>query len=305
MVLPEEDEPMAEPRVVLITGSASGFGLLTTRALMSRGHTVLATMRDPVGGNREVARSLVAESEEGPGCALVLALDVTDDASVERAVAAGLDLAGRIDVAVNNAGMSLSGLAEAFTAEEMRRLFEINVFGAQRVNRAVLPSMRSVGAGLLVHVSSTFGRFVVPFVAPYTATKWALEALAESYAQELAGTGVEVAIVEPGPFPTPHASKIGGPEDADRIASYGELADRAGPMWGDFVSRMEDADPQPEDVARALVELIESPSGNRPLRTVVDPGGGGRVAGELNREAARLRDEFFDAVGIAGSVPRT
>ena len=197
----------------------------------------------------------------------------------------------------------MSGFAEAFTADEMRGLFEINLFGAQRINRAVLPSMRAAGRGLLVHISSTFGRFVVPFVAPYTASKWALEALAESYAQELAGTGVGVAIVEPGAFPTEHVTRIDAPGDEGRIASYGELAEAPGPMWGAFVARMDAAAPDANAVAAKLVELVEATPGNLPLRHVVDQVTGGDGVEAHNRAADRSQAEFFDALGIAGSVP--
>ncbi len=293
---------MSEPQVVLITGAGSGFGRLTAGALLGRGYTVIATLREPAGRNRAAAEGLADLAAGAPGALQVLELDVTSDQSVEAAVGEVLDRLGRIDVAINNAGLGLSGLAEAFTAAEMRALFEVNLFGAQRINRAVLPAMRAAGSGLLIHVSSTFGRFVVPFAAPYTATKWALEALAESYRLELEGTGVDVVIVEPGAFDTGHAARIAPPADSSRAASYGPLAEVPGAMWGAFVGKLEAAAPDPREVAEALVRVIETPAGNRPLRVVVDRVSGGGAVERLNRAAAELGAEFFDGIGVAAAL---
>ncbi len=293
---------MKAKMAVLITGAGSGFGLLTSKALLDRGHTVLATMREPEGRHRDTAGELRSHAEGAPGGVEILELDVTSDDSVDAAVTRGLERVGRIDVAVNNAGVSMSGFAEAFTADEMARLMDINVLGAQRVNRALLPSMRAARSGLLVHVTSTFGRFVVPFVAPYTVTKWALEALAESYHLELQDTGVEVAIVEPGAFDTGHAERIQRPADTEREASYGARAEVPGRMWPGFVEKMAAAQPNPGDVSEAVVELIESPAGSRPLRLVVDRVTGGDVVEEMNRSAAELEKRYLCEIGVAAAL---
>jgi len=288
---------MTVPKVVLITGAGSGFGALTARALLNAGHRVVATMRSPEDRNRSAAAEL-ARIAGSTGSLRVLGLDVTSDASVESAVTEALEQEGRLDVVINNAGVGMSGFAEAFTAEEMRRLFDVNLFGVQRVNRAVLPSMRAAGSGLLIHVSSTFGRHVVPFVAPYTATKWALEALAESYRHELAGTGVEVVIVEPGAFETGHAERILGPEDEGRQAEYGERAEVPPRMWGSFVTRMQEASPDPQLVADKMVELVEASEGSRPPRVVIDPVTGGDVTRGLNSDGEEARQRYYRALGI-------
>jgi NAD(P)-dependent dehydrogenase (short-subunit alcohol dehydrogenase family) len=295
---------MTAPKTVLITGAGSGFGALSARALLTAGHRVFATMREPEKRNRPAAAELAAAAESGSGSLHVLELDVTSDPSVERAVAAALEREGRVDAVINNAGFGMSGFAEAFTADEMRRLFEVNLFGVQRVNRAVLPSMRAAGSGLLIHVSSTFGRHVVPFVAPYTATKWALEALAESYRHELAGTGVEVVIVEPGAFETGHAERILGPEDEERQADYGERGEVPLRMWGSFVDRMQAASPDPQLVADKMVELVEAPDGARPARVVIDPVTGGEVTRGLNTAGEEARGRFYRALGIFDVLDR-
>jgi NAD(P)-dependent dehydrogenase (short-subunit alcohol dehydrogenase family) len=188
--------------IVLVTGSGSGFGKLIALTLARHGHTVFAIMRDPDGRNRRAATELgsCAEAESLP--IRVLELDVTDDASVQRAVR-GAEGAGPIDVVVNNAGYTVAGLAETVTPQQLLDEVNTNLVGAHRVNRAVLPIMRARHRGFLIHLSSVFRRTVVPFVGVYSASKWALEALAETYRYELKLSGVDVSILQPGPFPTP------------------------------------------------------------------------------------------------------
>src|SRR5580704_17217831 len=185
---------MESKQVVLITGSSTGFGRLFADTLARSGHTVFATMRDPRGRNAKNDSEIGALAEKHSLLIHVLELDVTDDASVERAVDAVVAKAGRIDVAINNAGYSLTGLAEAVTTEQARRLMDTNFLGPVRVNRAVLPHMRRQRSGVLVHVSSGAGRVILPSAGFYCASKFALEALAESYRYELAQQGIESVI---------------------------------------------------------------------------------------------------------------
>ena len=177
---------------VLITGASSGFGALTAKTLLSQGHTVVATMRNADTKNKQIAEELT-----GLGASIV-ELDVTSDDSVNSGVEKAIELMGGLDVVVNNAGIGVLGIQENFTIEDFKRLFEVNVFGVQRVNRAALPHLRKQGSGLLIHVSSLLGRMVLPFYGPYNATKWAVEALAENYRIELSGFGIDSCIVEPG-----------------------------------------------------------------------------------------------------------
>ena len=162
---------------VLITGTSTGFGFLAAKTLTQAGHTVFATMRGLEGKNRDNAASLRDATEAHDGTLHLIELDVTSDPSVESAVAKALELEGAIDAVVNNAGYGCSGYAESLTIDQFQALFDTNLFGVQRVNRAVLPHMRERGSGLLVHVSSAIGRMVFPFISAYLASKWALEGL--------------------------------------------------------------------------------------------------------------------------------
>jgi NAD(P)-dependent dehydrogenase (short-subunit alcohol dehydrogenase family) len=302
---------MAKKQSILVTGAGSGFGARIVRTQLQAGDTVFATMREPDGRNAPAAAELaeaaeatpaaeLAEAAEAtPGTLHVLELDVTNDTSVESAVDQALRLAGRLDVVVNNAGIGSGGFAETFTVPQFEQLFNVNVFGVQRVTRAALPAMREAGAGLLVFVSSIMGRLVIPFSAPYTATKFAVEGLAESYAIELAGTGVDVAIVEPGGFPTGIGERIVAGADVDRVAGYGDRAQLADEMWGAIMQEMEGPDaPDPQLVADAVRDLVAAPAGGRPLRTVVDPLMGGDLPSELNRAGAKLQAELLQGLKL-------
>jgi NAD(P)-dependent dehydrogenase (short-subunit alcohol dehydrogenase family) len=140
------------------------------------------------------------------------------------------------------------------------------------------------------------GRIVIPFSAPYTATKWALEGLTESYRYELSGTGIDVVSVEPGGFPTGINERVMLPADKPRVASYGELAELPDKLWGGMMQMMRGDDaPDPQAVADAIVQLIETPAGQRPLRTVVDPLTGGEGPATLNRTSDRIQKHFLGA----------
>jgi NAD(P)-dependent dehydrogenase (short-subunit alcohol dehydrogenase family) len=193
---------MDSKQVVLITGSSTGFGRLIAETLARRGHTVFATMRDIQGRNATNATEIRALAEKESLPLHVLELDVTNDASVDQAVRKSIEQAGRVDVAINNAGYGLIGLAEAVTTEQARQIMDTNFFGSVRVNRAVLPYMRRQRSGLLLHVSSGAGRLVIPTFSFYCASKFAMESLAEAYHYELAQQGIESSIVEPGAYQT-------------------------------------------------------------------------------------------------------
>jgi NAD(P)-dependent dehydrogenase (short-subunit alcohol dehydrogenase family) len=279
---------------ILITGAGGGFGKLTTLALLEAGHTVVGTLRDIHGRNREVATQLRAAG------AHVVEMDVTDDASVEAGVRAALEaFGGRIDVAINNAGYGVMGLHEAFTPADWQRVFDLNVFGVVRVNRAVAPTMRAQGKGLLVHVSSLLGRIVLPFYGPYNASKWALEALAENYRVELSRFGVESVIVEPGGFPTSFVHNLIEPSDRTRDASYGDMAQMPRRALEGFEQALA-ANPaqDPRKVATAIVELIAKPHGQRPVRTPVDFTGMGDPIRSYNEQLEGIMQGTYGAFGM-------
>ncbi len=257
---------------VLITGASSGFGYEAACQAARHGHRVFATMRDSTGRNQVARASLesIAEREHVP--LEVLDLDVTDDVSVSAAVDAAVAGAGHLDVVVNNAGIASLGLTEAFTPEQYLHVFDVNVAGAVRLNRAVLPSMRARGSGLLIHVSSAAGRVTVPGCAPYCASKYALEALADAYRYELHPWGVQSVLLEPGIYRTPIFAQAVTPSDRDRLATYGPGAAYVDQVGRVFETVMAAADnPGAADVADAIVRLIEMAPAERPFRTIVSP----------------------------------
>jgi len=175
-----DSSDLTEKSVILITGCSSGFGRLIAETMARKGYRVFATMRAVQDRNADVARELHALAERESLSLQVLEIDVTDDASVERAVDGAIALTGRIDILVNNAGYALLGLTEACTLEQAQHILNTNFLGAVRMNRAILPHMRFRGSGLLIHISSGAGRIALPGLGFYSASKFALEALAEA-----------------------------------------------------------------------------------------------------------------------------
>lgn len=186
--------------VALITGTSSGFGLLTAITLARRGYRVIATMRD-LGRSKELVQQ--AEQAGVRERIHLLALDVTDEASIASAIQESLELAGRMDVLVNNAGFAVGGFVEEVSMEEWRRQLETNFFGLVAVTKAVLPHMRVQRSGLIINVSSVSGLSGFPGYGPYAASKFAVEGFSESLRQEMLSFGVHVVLVEPGSFRTP------------------------------------------------------------------------------------------------------
>ncbi|MFH1725424.1 MAG: SDR family oxidoreductase [Elusimicrobiota bacterium] len=284
---------------VLITGASSGFGKMIAQTLAKAGHRVFATMRGVDGKNAKAAR----ESREWgrrEGVAIeVLELDVRDEASVEAAVKAIVASAGGIDVVVNNAGVLAIGLLEAFSIEQVRRLFDANVFGALRVNRAVLPYMRERRSGLLIYISSTAARVCSPFIGSYNAAKAASESIAETLRYELASFGIESAIVEPGAYLTGFERKAEAPAGKERLAGYGPMAEAPRQVFAELEARLSGPGaPDPREVADAVKELIETPAGRRPLRTVVGTIAVKGVA-DLNKAAEKSQSEFMRSMGMS------
>jgi NAD(P)-dependent dehydrogenase (short-subunit alcohol dehydrogenase family) len=287
---------MNPKQVVLITGSSTGFGRLFTDTLARKGHTVFATMRDPGGRNSKNASEIRAFAEKNSLPIHVLELDVTDDASVERAVDAAVAKAGRIDVAINNAGYYLSGLEEAVTTEQAQRLMDTNFFGPVRVNRAVLPHMRRQRSGVLMHISSGAGRVVIPSAGFYCASKFALEALAEAYSYELASQGIESVILEPGQYETPVFGNTVMAADEARTNMYGAVKEIPAKINAALSSTAGNA----QDVADALLRVIETPAGEKQLRYIVSPQDFG--LNEINALSKRVQTSVLEAFGLAADT---
>ena len=284
---------MSTGQVVMITGASSGFGRLISETLARKGYRVFATMRALEGKNAVRARELRELAERESLWLRPLELDVTEDASVERAVGRAIDEAGRIDVAVNNAGYGLIGVTEAATLEQARRIMDTNFMGAVRVNRAVLPHMRRQKSGLLIHISSGAGRVVVPGMGFYCASKWALEALAEEYRYELAGQYIDSVIIQPGAYPTAVFDKIERTADIARTETYGAVNSIAGRVLGMLAGSKRN----PQEVANAVLETIETPFGRRKLRQRIGSGVDG--ISELNELSGKVQAQILESFGVA------
>ena len=286
---------MPAERIVLITGCSTGFGRVTAMTLARAKCRVFAGMRDIRGRNAANAADVRAIAEKQSLPLSVVELDVNDDASVDRAVAEVTQAAGRIDVLVNNAGLTVRGLVEAVTIEQMRRIFETNVFAVHRMNRAVLPQMRQRGSGLLVHISSQAGRVVLPGLGMYSASKAALEALVESYHYELAGQGIDSILVQPGAFATAIGQNADKAADEAREASYGPASEIPKTLMANLGTRQD-----PQQVADAILRLIETPAGKRPLRT--DVGVTSDFVARLNAFTIEIQRGILDAFGLTSLI---
>jgi NAD(P)-dependent dehydrogenase (short-subunit alcohol dehydrogenase family) len=187
-------------RVWLITGCSTGFGREIARAALAAGDRVMATARH--------AEKLAELAQAGGDRISTATLDVTDPASIQAAVDATLAVFGRIDVLVNNAGYSVIGAVEETSMEQLRSMMEVNFFGAAELTKAVVPTMREQGSGMIVQMSSLGGRITFPGMGGYHASKHALEGLSESLSTELAPLGIRVLLVEPGMFRTQMSSSL-------------------------------------------------------------------------------------------------
>jgi NAD(P)-dependent dehydrogenase (short-subunit alcohol dehydrogenase family) len=287
-------------QTILLTGSTSGFGRLTVETLARQGYRVFAGMRAAAGKNAPAAEALRALAQREALALQTIEIDVTDDASVERAIAEIIETIGRLDVVVNNAGVSYSGPLEAFTLEQVRQQFEANVFSVLRVNRAVLPQMRKQGSGLLLQIGSIAGRLGMPFLGLYGATKFALEGLTESYHYELAPFGIDAAILEPGTFPTTISANRQVAADAERLALYQAAMNAfTAPFYAENRSA---TPPDPQEVADAIAQVIAQPAGKRPLRTVVATVAQRQAPQALNDAATQAMHSFLEALHLPAAA---
>lgn len=287
-------------QVILITGASSGFGAMSARALADAGHTVYASMRDIQGRNAAAADDVASYAREHALQLHAIELDVQVQASADAAIAQILAQHEHIDVVMHNAGHMVFGAAEAFTPEQYAQLYDINVLGTQRVNRAALPQLRKQGAGLLLWIGSSSHRGgTPPYLAPYFAAKAAMDAVAVSYAAELARWGIETSIIVPGAFTsgTQHFAHAGTPADSERQAKYDQGATRG--LAHEALTNLaaaEPADADPASVARAIVEVVGAAYGTRPFRVHIDPSDDGCAV--VATVADRIRAEFLRRIGL-------
>jgi NAD(P)-dependent dehydrogenase (short-subunit alcohol dehydrogenase family) len=247
-------------------------------------------MRDVKRRNAGASRELHELAQRESLALHVLELDVTDDASVERAASDVLAKFERIDVLVNNAGYGIMDLAETVTLAQAQRQFDTNFFGVVRMNRAVLPAMKRQGSGLLLHVSSGAGRLAIPGMAFYCASKFAMEALAEVYCYELAPLGIDSVIIEPGAYATPIMGKLEKGEDLARRSGYGKMAD----VPEKLKARIGSSRANPQEIAGKVLQIIQTPAGQRQLRYRVGAGGPGveRINAVTDEVQAQMLEAF-------------
>ena len=291
---------MSESKVILVTGASSGFGALTVRALADANHVVYAGMRDIAGRNAESAAVARRYADEHGVELRAVDMDVSDQGSVDRAVASVLGEAGRIDVVIHNAGHMVLGPTEAFTPEQVAAVYDTNVLSTQRVNRAVLPHLRQRGDGLVVWVGSSSSRGgTPPYLGPYFAAKAAEDALAVSYAAELTRFGIETTIVVPGVFTsgTNHFANAGHPADEPVAAAYEQRYAGLMDDVGRKLAELAPADADAGEVAREIVRVVDTPKGKRPFRIYVDPADDG--AEDVFRVGDRVRQWFYQRIGYS------
>ena len=263
-------EPDLSGKSILITGCSTGFGRLAAEHFARAGAKVFATMRNTP---RPESEDLIALAEAENLDIHVMRLDVLQQYEVDDAVAHAERLAGgAIDVLINNAGISYGGPIEIQDLEATQHTFDTNVFGPQRMIRAVLPAMRAAKSGLIINVSSQLGRVIAPSYGMYSPTKFALEALSEGLAYELVPHGIDVTVIEPGGYPTmiwsnanENSLALLERSDSKHTDGYPALVSRLGQRTGGGST-------DPMDVPRAMAEVIAMPAGTRPLRRPVHPG---------------------------------
>jgi NAD(P)-dependent dehydrogenase (short-subunit alcohol dehydrogenase family) len=274
----KNDKISANNKVAIVTGSATGIGYEVAAQLARKGFRTYATMR-----NLQKAKEIkeIAETENLPLRAIQL--DVTNDASIDKAIDTVISESGRIDVLVNNAGYGLLGSIEDMSVEEMKAQFETNVFGMFRVTRAVLPHMREQRGGAIINISSVAGRVGLPLFSAYVSTKFALEGLSESMAYELQPFGIKVAIIEPGGIKTNFRSEQAA--RATKNSPYYTMTQSAFKA----IEGMAKQGLHPKEVAKAVLHAIDNPKPK--LRYLV-----GKDAEELIEARRKFSDEELSQI---------
>jgi NAD(P)-dependent dehydrogenase (short-subunit alcohol dehydrogenase family) len=288
-------------KTILITGTSSGFGKLMALTLAKEGHQVIACMRNVTGKNAGAAEGLNKLLNID-----VIEMDVTSSRSVKRAVEKTLNKYRRIDVLVNNAGISGVGFFEATSIKQMKSIFEVNLWGAVRCIQGVLPSMRGHKTGLIINISSILGILSNPYLAPYIGSKYAIEGITESLQYEVRKYNIEAVTVLPGPFPTEIGFKDRHGHDKQQIIdAYGldefNNIQNFGRIMSDNILAYQ-ADNQ--EVADAVKKLINLKHGTRPSQTLVNRMADG-IEQELINSKIEIRAEWMKRMGFVGYYDRT
>lgn len=280
---------------ILITGCSSGFGYSAAKYLAEKGHHVYATMRN-IAGKNDTPASELREFANSNGLKIdVLEIDVTSDESVNSAIAQ----IPEVDVLINNAGLGFGGAIEAFSSAQCLAQLDLNIVGTLRTAKAVLPGMRSRKSGLIIQVSSIAGRGAFPGFGVYHASKWGLEGLSEAMRYELAPLGIDVVLVEPGPFSTNFFGNIVPATNDDIASAYQHVGDFF-EGFGNQVKTMFEDDNAPTDpmiVVKIFENLINTPNGSRPLRTIAGLDFGFQA---LNDVVEPNRKAILESMGLEG-----
>ncbi|KPH05127.1 short-chain dehydrogenase/reductase [Rhizobium leguminosarum bv. trifolii] len=268
-----------------ITGASRGFGRAVAEEAIRRGNKVAATARSV-----EALQDLVALSPEGVAA---IQLDATNPEEIKHSVAAAQARFGRIDLLFNNAGIGYFAAVEESQEAEIRRMMEINVFGLVNVTNAFLPAMRARRSGTIINGSSVGGIRAFPAVGWYCASKFAVETISESLSQELQPLGIDIVLIEPGPFATDWAGN-----SAHEVPPDGEIADYGNTAGGQRASFRQNVGNEPGDPAKAAVAIVNvAHNEDKPLRL---PLGNISYDGILNKlEQVRQEIPKREAVGRA------
>ena len=288
-----------EAKVILITGASSGFGRITAEMLAEAGHIVYASMRGMNGKNAEKAKEMKQQAEDKGWQLYPIELDVTSEESAKNAAAQIIKEQDRIDVVVNNAGMLVVGVTEAFTPEQLLQVFNTNAVSWLIVGRAFLPYMRQQEDGLVIYVGSVTSRILSPFQGPYVASKAAGDVLAEVMHYENTRYGIDTVIVQPGAYTsgTSHFAHAVQAKDEPVTAQYDRINDLP-PKLADRLDDLIEPGVRTDiaEVAEKIRNVITQPKGKRPFRIVVDPEHHG--AAEINQVAQQMQRKFMQRFGI-------
>ncbi|CAA9531418.1 MAG: Short-chain dehydrogenase/reductase SDR? [uncultured Segetibacter sp.] len=256
-------------RIIFITGTSTGFGKLMTITLSKEGHTVIAGMRGTSGKNEAVAKELSALPNVE-----VVEIDITSDSSVSKAFEQTLSKYGKIDVLVNNAAMGGFGLLEAYSIDQIRKMFEVNFYGVIRTYQAVLPAMRKAKRGLIINITTGASGHTLPFMIPYMASKFAVESITEGLEGELEQFGIENTTIQAGVYPTEmnNGSKASISADKPEIAKeYEPIAtEKFNALGAGLFGKMAEFKMNPQTIADGVLALVNMKDGTRPLRYPLD-----------------------------------